>query len=130
MEIYFFLPKLFDITSKNSFYFNIAIPEYYLPIIFGFSNCGIVALNKNLITNNIPGKFVSYTQFGLPVLCFCNKSSKLGKLIDKYKCGIVIDYDDDLKANIKKIKSFVSTLKIKIIFIIKIQKNFLKNYLI
>ena len=106
MEIHFFLPKLSNKFSKNSFYFHDVIPEYYLPIIFEYSNCGIVALNKSLITNNIPGKFVSYTQFGLPVLCFSNSDSKIGTLIDQYNCGIVLDYDDDKKNNLKKLKFF------------------------
>lgn len=113
MEIYFFLPKLFDKFSKTSFHFKNAIPEFHLPIIFDYSNCGIVALNKNLKTNNIPGKFVSYTQFGLPILCFCDKNSKLGKLIYQYKCGIVIDYDDDKKINLEKIEFFCKKIKNK-----------------
>lgn len=111
MEIHFFLPKLSDKFSKNSFYFHDAIPEYYLPIIFEYSNCGIVALNKNMITNNIPGKFVSYTQFGLPILCFCNSKSKIGTLIDQYNCGIVLDYDDNKNTNLKKLKSFCNNIK-------------------
>lgn len=111
MEIHFFLPKLSKKISKNSFYFHDVIPEYYLPIIFRHSNCGIVALNKNLITNNIPGKLVSYTQFGLPILCFCNSKSKIGTLIKQYNCGIVLDYDDDKKTNLKKLKLFCNNIK-------------------
>ena len=74
---------------NTSFEFKKVVPEYELPALFEFSDFGLVSLNKNLISHNI-GKFVSYTQFGLPILCFCNKNSKLAKLIE-YKCGIVID---------------------------------------
>ena len=61
---------------------------------------------------------------------FCNKNSKLAKLIIKYKCGIVIDYEDDQKLNFKKLMAFTMKLKSKIIIIPKTLKNFLKSILI
>ena len=66
-----------------------------------------------MITNNIPGKFVSYIQFGLPILSFCNKQSKLANLINEYRCGIVIDYEDDLNLNLTKINSFCKKIESK-----------------
>ena len=58
--------KKLNLLKKN------VIQEYELPKIFKSSNCGMY-LHRNLKTNNIPEKFVSYTQFGLPILCFANK---------------------------------------------------------
>ena len=66
----------------------------------------MLSLNRNLTSNNIPGKFVSYTQFGLPILCFANKESKISKIILKNNCGIVIDYKDNLNLNLKKLNKF------------------------
>lgn len=114
IKIFFYSPKQYNNLYLNtSFKFKKAVPEYELPALFEISDFGLVSLNKNLISHNIPGKFVSYTQFGLPILCFCNKNSKLAKLIIKYKCGIVIDYEDDQKLNFKKLVAFYNEIKIK-----------------
>ena len=39
-----------------------------IPHILNKTDYGIVSLNANHITNNIPGKFVTYTQFSVPYL--------------------------------------------------------------
>ena len=113
-KFYFYLPKkINELENNKAFNFVESVPEYELPYLFKHCNCGIVSLNKKLITNNIPGKFVSYIQFGLPILSFCNKQSKLANLINEYRCGIVIDYEDDLNLNLTKINSFVKKLNQK-----------------
>ena len=48
------------------------VQENQLPYVFKQSDVGIVSLNSRHKTNNLPGKFVSYIQFGLPVICFAN----------------------------------------------------------
>ncbi|MDC0092741.1 hypothetical protein OAR00_00965 [Alphaproteobacteria bacterium] len=83
------------------------VPEQILPSIFDKIEFGIVCLNRRSVTHNIPGKFVSYTQHSLPIICFANKDSSLAKLIVKYRCGIVIDLDLDQKGNIKIYKNFI-----------------------
>ena len=70
----------------------------------------MVSLHRNLTTNNIPGKFVSYTQFGLPILCFANKKSTISKVIIQNDCGIVIDYKDDWNLNLKKLNKFFKVI--------------------
>ena len=74
------------------------------------SNFGIVTLNRYNITENIPGKFVTYAQNSLPVLCFANKNSSLSKIIRKYNCGEVIDIIENRKENLDKIKFFFKNL--------------------
>ena len=83
------------------------VPEQILPSILDKIEFGIVSLNRRSVTHNIPGKFVSYTQNSLPVICFANKDSSLAKLIVKYGCGIVIDLDLDQNGNIKIFKNFI-----------------------
>ena len=61
----------------------------------------------------MPGKFVSYTQFGLPILFFGYKKSKLANLINEFKCGIIIDLNDGFVENQKKFNSFISRIKSK-----------------
>ena len=61
-------------------------------------------------TNNIPGKFVSYTQFCLPIICFASINSSLAKLIIKYDCGVVIDLSLDYEKNWKMFSIFLRDL--------------------
>ena len=39
----------------------------------------------------MPGKFISYTQFGLPIICFARSDSELANLIINSNSGCVID---------------------------------------
>lgn len=100
--------------SKQSYSKNLIkkkwdmVPDYILPKIFNFSDFGIVSLNTKHLTNNLPGKFISYIQFGLPVLCFANKQSELSEIIIKNNCGCVIDLDDDIEINFNKISKFLN----------------------
>jgi len=51
---------------------------------------GIVALDPRLrVSNNLPGKFVSYMQAGLPVLAFVNPGNNLAGLIERERIGRV-----------------------------------------
>lgn len=87
------------------------VPEHNIPYILSEIDCGIVSLNRNSITQNIPGKFVSYTQFGLPIICFANINSALGKLIKKFDCGIIIDLNMGIEKNLLTFSSFIKDFK-------------------
>ena len=60
-----------------------------------YSQCdfGLIALDPRHKTHNIPGKFLSYIQSGLPVLAIVNKGNNLVDLIRKERVGKVIDND-------------------------------------
>jgi len=55
-----------------------------------YSQCdvGIVSLNQNHKTHNIPGKFVSYMASSLPVFAQVNKGNDLIDLIESYGVGV------------------------------------------
>ncbi len=97
--------------KKNNFKVWRSIPDTNLVGLLKLQDFGIVSLNPNLKTNNIPGKFVSYTQFGLPIMCFANKNSKLSQIILDYNCGIVVDLRDNFVKNLDKINNFCFKLK-------------------
>lgn len=108
-----------DLTISKKYYSRYFIkkkwemvPDYILPNFFKLSDFGIVSLNTKHLTNNLPGKFISYIQFGLPVLCFANKKSELSEIIIKNKCGCVIDLNDEQEVNFKKLSKFIENLKI------------------
>ena len=50
---------------------------------------GIISLDKRHKTHNIPGKFLSYMQSGLPVLAAINSGNDLEHIINSYKVGCV-----------------------------------------
>ncbi|WP_211160137.1 hypothetical protein [Aromatoleum aromaticum] len=48
---------------------------------------GVVALDRRHKTHNIPGKFLTYMQSGLPVLANINPGNDLVDLIDSEQVG-------------------------------------------
>ena len=62
------------------------IPDLYEQCCFG-----LVALDPKHKSHNIPGKFLSYMQSGLPVLVNMNMGSDLAKLIKEEQVGQVED---------------------------------------
>ena len=104
--------KLKAITNKSIEQKQWGLVENYnLPFIFSKIDCGIVTLNRFAKTSNIPGKFVSYTQHKLPIICFAKIGSPLAKLIYKYDCGVVIDLTLNHKENREKLYKFIEKVK-------------------
>lgn len=50
---------------------------------------GLIALDSRHKTHNIPGKFLSYLQSGLPVIAIINHGNDLQFIIEKYQVGHV-----------------------------------------
>lgn len=74
---------------KNTLIFDYINPSEVSNLL---SQChvGMLSLDVRHNTHNIPGKFLSYIQAGLPVLASVNPGNDLVKLIDKNKVGEVI----------------------------------------
>jgi glycosyltransferase involved in cell wall biosynthesis len=60
-----------------------------IPGLYAQCHIGIVALDTRHKTHNIPGKFLSYMQAGLPVLASINPGNDLEKMILSEKVGRV-----------------------------------------
>jgi glycosyltransferase involved in cell wall biosynthesis len=73
---------------KNVFIFNPIKPKFIKSLC---KKCcaGLIFLNKNYVSHNIPGKFVSYIRSGLPIIADVNSESDLANFIKNYKLGIV-----------------------------------------
>jgi glycosyltransferase involved in cell wall biosynthesis len=69
------------------FYDEIAPSE--MPGLYAQCHVGIVALDPRHKTHNIPGKFLSYMQGGLPVLASINSGNDLADIIDREAVGRV-----------------------------------------
>ncbi len=60
-----------------------------IPGLYAQCHIGIVALDPRHKTHNIPGKFLSYMQAGLPVLASINPGNDLAELIHREGVGRV-----------------------------------------
>ena len=80
---------------------------------FILENCsiGMVALDIRHTTSNIPGKFLSYMEAGLPVLAKVNPDNDLIELISRFDVGSVVTTNsiDDLENAAMKLLRKVKT---------------------
>ncbi len=70
-----------------------------IPGLLAQCQVGLVALHPDHKTHNIPGKFVSYARYGLPVLARVNGGTDLERLIEERGVGrVYVGYAvDELK---------------------------------
>jgi len=65
-----------------------------IPGLYAQCHVGLVALDQRHTTHNIPGKFLSYMQCGLPVLASINPGNDLVELIQRERVGSVCTAPD------------------------------------
>jgi hypothetical protein len=58
-----------------------------IPGLYAQCHVGLIALDIRHRTHNIPGKFLSYMQAGLPVMAILNPGNDLEEIIKKYRVG-------------------------------------------
>jgi glycosyltransferase involved in cell wall biosynthesis len=73
----------------NNVLFFDEIDPSEIPGLLAQCHVGMVALHPDHKTHNIPGKFVSYVQYGLPVLARLNSGTDLERLIQENGVGQV-----------------------------------------
>jgi glycosyltransferase involved in cell wall biosynthesis len=80
-----------EIVSRdlNNLLFFGEIDSSEIPGLLAQCHVGLVALHPDHKTHNIPGKFVSYVQYGVPVLARVNSGTDLGRLIEDEAVGRV-----------------------------------------
>ncbi len=69
--------------------FHDEIDPQEIPGLYAQCHAGIVALDPRHKTHNIPGKFVSYMQAGLPVLASINPGNDLVGIVEQARVGRV-----------------------------------------
>ena len=72
----------------NTFFCD-QIDAEQIPGLYAQCHVGLVALDVRHKTHNIPGKFLSYLQSGLPVMAIINHGNDLQSMIEKYQVGRV-----------------------------------------
>ncbi len=66
-----------------------------IPGLYAQCHVGLVALDRRHQTHNIPGKFLSYIQSGLPVLASINPGNDLVELIETERVGRAVVNSSD-----------------------------------
>ena len=79
--------------------------------LYAQCHVGIVALDPRHKTHNIPGKFLTYMQAGLPVLASINPGNDLEDLIRNERVGRVCT-DHTLETLMRKVEEIVSELNV------------------
>lgn len=78
------------------------IAPFEIPGLFKQCHVGLMFLDRRHQTHNIPGKFVTYLQSGLPVLAIVNPGNDLLELIPEHQIGVA-DNGDDLEVLRQKV---------------------------
>lgn len=65
------------------------IDAHEIPGLYAQCHVGLIALDARHKTHNIPGKFLSYLQSGLPVMAIINEGNDLQSIITHHQVGVV-----------------------------------------
>ena len=93
MECLLFLLLVHHQDLHNAVVFD-EIAPFEIPGLFEQCHVGLIFLDGRHQTHNIPGKFASYLQSGLPVLAIVNPGNDLLDLIPEHQIGVADDGDD------------------------------------
>ena len=75
--------------SLNNILFYDEINSNEIPALYEQCSFGIISLDRRHKTHNIPGKFLSYLNSGLPILAVVNKNNDMEGIINENKIGCV-----------------------------------------
>lgn len=85
------LSKLAKVRGLKNTYFADEIEPDEIPDLYTQCHAGIVALDPRHKSHNIPGKFITYMQSGLPVLANVNAGNDIATLIRENGVGQVCE---------------------------------------
>lgn len=92
----FRLKHLAEKSELDNIIFFDEINSIEIPALYGQCDIGLIALDPRHKSNNIPGKFLSYIESGLPVLARLNPGNDLADLIHANAVGSFYDGYDPL----------------------------------
>ncbi len=87
--------------SLENILFCDEIDSTQIPALYTQCHVGLVALDPRHKSNNIPGKFLSYMESGLPVLAILNSGNDLVNVIGDNQVGVSYVGDDAAELKIK-----------------------------
>ena len=97
--------------SLNNIEFKDEIHPDEIPALYAQCSVGIVSLDQRHKSHNIPGKFLSYMQSGIPVLANINPGNDLAELIRSEDVGVVCENAEieDLEIKAKALINSIET---------------------
>lgn len=96
--------------SLNNIEFKDEIHPDEIPALYKQCSVGIVSLDQRHKSHNIPGKFLSYMQSGIPVLANINPGNDLAEIIRSEGVGVVCE-NADIKILESKAKALIDSIK-------------------
>lgn len=105
----------------NNVFFLAELDSRFMPLIYQKADFGIISLDYRHTTNNIPGKYISYINYGLPVLALINKGNSLNQEINSEKLGLALANSSKISLN-KYIEKFIYQIENNYFNISKIKK--------
>lgn len=96
--------------SLQNLKFYDEIPSEQVPNLLKKCSAGLIALDPRHNTHNIPGKFISYIQSGLPIIARINPDSDLEEIIRKNDIGIVYS-DKNLESFSNEVNNMLKDTK-------------------
>lgn len=93
-----------DLNLDNVVFHSEIDPDE-IPALYAQCSAGIVALDARHKSHNIPGKFLTYMQSGLPALAIVNQGNDLARLIREEQVGVVCESGD-----VSELEKLCSTL--------------------
>lgn len=96
--------------SLDNIEFQDEIHPDEIPALYAQCSVGIVSLDQRHKSHNIPGKFLSYMQSGIPVLANINPGNDLAEIIRNEGVGVVCE-NADIKDLESKAKALINSLE-------------------
>lgn len=88
-------------SSRDNLHILDSVPQERFLSVALQCDLGLILLNRNLKTHNVPGKLLTYVEAGLPVLASVNRGNDLAELIHSHNAGLCCfaDVPEDFLAN-------------------------------
>lgn len=96
--------------SLDNIEFKDEIHPDEIPALYAQCSVGIVSLDQRHKSHNIPGKFLSYMQSGIPVLANINPGNDLAELIRSEGVGVVCE-NNDIQDLERKINILINSIE-------------------
>lgn len=90
-------------TRKKNIYFLNEMPNNMIPKLLDEYHIGIISLDQSISSNNIPGKFITYTTYGLPVIAYTRPKGDLANYITDYNLGFSFNNFDNFNIKIENL---------------------------
>jgi len=101
------------LNLKNTLFLD-EIPKSEIPGLYSQCSLGLIALDSRHSTSNIPGKFISYMQNGLPTFALVNAGNELLDIINQSFLGLAVT--EITENEVKKLESLIRNYSRDVIY--------------